>query len=477
VPVDLAALCALGCLSAVAGPRFLIRRDIDWIQPLVLHIICAIDSGGAKSPAVNELVAGLEYVETRLAAAHLEDVLNDIIRLEHQQSLTARNAAVSKLPQARQAILARELKEVDQKLKALKEDPPPPPRILIDGDITPEKLASRLAANHGCGAIIDHEGTLLRIIGGDMYGKGRTGNSTAVLKGYDGDRHHPDRVGDGKSDPVRRAILPMFLAPQPSILATTLANEQLATNGVVNRNIICVPGDLAGQRENRPSTYYRDASDEQKDLAQQRFWADLLWRIAKHPVIGANVPAEEQINLTTALTLDLTREAWELHRKYEAEFELRIHPNQPEAKKLKAWGSKHLGRVLRIAGILHLAGGQPSSVEVDVSTMQCAIDIGEWTVTHYLAAGAVSGLSDGAGRLAEYVDASELGMVNRWDIGKKAFNGHATAQGIDGWIAELVATGRYQTVKQPTSGRPKLWVARSDVAFPSTGEEGLEAAA
>src|SRR5690606_36162006 len=46
---------------------------------------------------------------------------------------------------------------------------------------------------------------------------------------------------------------------------------------------------------------------------------------------------------------------------------------------------KLAGRVLRVAGLLHLAAGHAAGEEVSLDTMHAAVQIGEWALTHAVA--------------------------------------------------------------------------------------------
>lgn len=472
VPVDLPALAALGMVSAVAAPRFLIRRDADWRQPLILQIAVAMESGGAKSPAVNELAEGVDYAEATLYAKWKASIDEAVAFRRAELDALTKAANRRDLDVGGQADLAAKIKNlsdsIDAEVARLEKETPAPPRMKLTGDTTPEALAKTLASNSGTYTVIDSEGTFFEHMTGNSYRGGKAANVTVILKGYDGDQHESGRIGEGKTARIRRTCLPLVLSPQPAILSSTLSNQALSANGFVNRFLVCVPGDLVGQRVDRVATYYLDAAPDRPELVLQRWWGDLLAGIAQQAdVIGRFTPEEEVIDLDQAPTLNLTREAFDLSVKYEREFELRMAPGKEDGATLKPWGAKHIGRVIRLAGILHLAAGSKVADLVDESTMENAITIGEWSVLHYLTAPAATGISHEAERIAEHIEASEFGMVTRAEIGKKVFANRAGKVEIDGWVAELVATGRYKVAKQKTAGRARVWVHRAGIAPPA----------
>lgn len=467
VPVDLPALTMIGILHTLAGPRYLVRRDWDWRQPLNGYVACAMASGAGKSPVVDELRRGVYKAMRVFEERHKEIVAAQIVALKEEGEALhrlANNPPDKTKPLAEQTAEYRSAAEAkESEAEELSKNPPAAPRLLFDGDMTVEALCAKLATTYGAGGIIDDEGTFLRVVGG-LYNGGRAGNLGVLLVGFDARYYEPERISR-ETKPIKRAVLSMFLAPQPGILATAMGDQVMDEAGFINRFWICVPGDLAGQRDERPSTYYKDVPDERPDMAGKEWWENLLAGIVEAPIIGATEEHEWQINLDNAATFDLTRGAWKRHREYEAEFEKEIHPVTGNPK-LKAWGSKHLARILRLAAILHIAGGGVVNDEIAEVTMEAAIEIGRWGVEHYLRAGSVIGLSEGAGRIAEYIHASHARAVTRSQIGKKVFANKTPKRVIDAFVAELVAVGGHEVVEQKTAGRPKTWVCEMGVTVP-----------
>ncbi|GAA2623614.1 hypothetical protein GCM10010399_63580 [Dactylosporangium fulvum] len=398
---------------------------------------------------------------------HKEAVAQRIARLKadaeelHTQANRLANPSRSILEQKEEEEnLRAQATAKEAEAEELAKNPPAAPRLLFDGDVTVEALCAKLATTEGTGGIIDDEGTFLRVAGG-LYNGGKASNIGVLLVGFDGRYYEPERISR-ETKPIKRAVLSMFLSPQPGILASAMSDQVMDEAGFINRFWICVPGDLVGQRAERPSTYYKDVPAERRDRTGREWWENLLARIVETPIIGVDDEHEWQIDLDAAPTFDLTRGAWKRHREYEAEFEERLHPAKGDPK-LKAWGSKHLARVLRLSAILHIAADGTTDDEIAESTMEDAIEIGRWGVEHYLRAGSVVGLSEGAGRIAEYIHASAHRAVTRARIGKKVFANRTPKRQIDSFVAELVAAGTHAVVEQPTGGRPRMWVREIDV--------------
>lgn len=445
VPVDLPAVTMLGILGSVAGPRITIRRDLDWRQPTNLYTICALPSGAGKSPAVEELRRGLWRASKTVTEQHERLVAARIVELTRRvEEMRTKANDISTLPDERD-LLRTQAKALEKEADELAEIPPPTPQLVFDGDTTPEALARSMALNYGAAAVIDDEGTFLRNLGG-QYSGGKTGNLGLVLVGYDCRYYRPQRV-TRTAEPVERAALSLVISPQPGIVADMMRDHMMDETGVVNRFIVCIPGELTGFRTERPSTYFRDVPTERPDRTGRDWWAGILDSIAAYEIIGETDPEE-------AATIDLTRGAWQMHREYERDVEFRLRPDG-DLHRISAWATKHTARVLRVAALLHLADDGTTDDELTEATMKNAIEIGEWSVEHFQAAGSVVGLTTEAGRIKEYIDGTELGYASRSIISREVFKGHASATQLTAWIDELVATGEYERHMLATTGRPK----------------------
>ncbi|MDG4792087.1 YfjI family protein [Micromonospora sp. WMMD1102] len=359
VPVDLPALTMLGILGSVAGPRVTIRRDLDWRQPTNLYTLCALPSGAGKSPTVDELRRGLWKAQKALSEAHELDVAAKIVELTRQvEEMRTKANDISTLPDERD-LLRTQAKALEKQADELASEPPPSPELVFDGDTTPEALAGSMALNNGAAAVIDDEGTFLRNLGG-QYSGGKTGNLGLVLVGYDCRYYRPKRV-TRVADPITRAALSLVISPQPGIVADMMRNQMMEETGVVNRFLVCIPGELTGYRTERPSTYFRDTPNQYADRTGREWWASLLENIVRYEVIGEADPED-------AATIELTRGAWKMHREYEQAVEVRLRP-EGDLHRISAWATKHTARVLRVAALLHLAGGASSDDELSESVM------------------------------------------------------------------------------------------------------------
>jgi len=360
VPEDLPALIGLAVVATLAGPRLAIQRQPGWTEPLTLYTTVGLGSANLKSPATADVVKPLYAIEDELQAAWREktdDQVFDLGERRAHESLKGRDAA-------------RIEEEID-KLKNAK-----PPRVLFYPDTTPEALAMAMAANGGCGGIIDSEGEFFAHLAG-RYSKG-VPNLGFALKAYDADRYGVDRVGREQA-PIRRAVLALGLAVQPDVLESVARDRVMRERGLLGRLLFAVPESLLGWRNEDDATPY--------DPAAMRGWAEALRRIAK---IDLGDPMADDFP-----TLVLSPEALALHKDFRRKIEPRLRPDG-ELGDMPGWGGKHAGRVLRIAGLLHLLCGRGLTEEVSERNMWVAVKIGWWAIPHAIAVfGMDNGTPDG----------------------------------------------------------------------------------
>ncbi|TDC52858.1 DUF3987 domain-containing protein [Actinomadura sp. KC345] len=362
-PVDMPAMTALSALSVVAANRAWISGGSGWVEPLVFWGITALPPASRKSAVVSAAARPLYAIERDARDRYAEDNKGTEERLA--VALKRKDALISKAAKAEakheRDNLQAELDEVAAEIDELTVGTPP--RLLVD-DITPEALGIALQNNAGHVGIISAEGGVFASISG-RYQQG-TPQLDLALKSYDGDAYRADRVG---RDPVTidRPAVVLGLAVQPHVLAETTQTPALRERGLMGRFTYCVPVDTVGARS-------VDAPEMPAHTAAG--WHRLLAGIASLPVCGDD---------SALRVLQLDRDALELHRGFRAVLEPRLHAETGDLAFMTDWAGKLAGRVLRIAGLLHLAAGASTSMPVSLDTMHGAVQIGEWSLLHAVA--------------------------------------------------------------------------------------------
>lgn len=357
VPVDLPALFGLAAIATLAGPRLAIDqgRRKGWIEALALYVVVGMESSELKSPAGRDVFRPLHRIQKAMAAAHKEAVDAEIDQLDAKRP----SCALSSDPAKR-----KESDEIERRIEELKASQLDGPRIIAPGDTTPEKLGDWMASNGGAASILDPEGTFFGILSG-RYSGGKP-NVELSLNGYDGDFCGAGRIGRLQKD-IDRAILTFAFGTQPAVLEDVVRNKIMIERGLMNRFLMSVPESMLGRRNPEGADYDHEALEE---------WERLLERVAE-----IEIP-EPDAHPFPALVL--SEEAGREHVKFKAWLEPRLAPDG-DLGDINGWAGKHAGRVMRIAGLLHLAAGGRADELVSVESMRAAIQIGVWAIGHAVA--------------------------------------------------------------------------------------------
>jgi hypothetical protein len=365
----MAATSVLSVLSACAGGHARIQIRHGWREPLCLYTATIASPGERKSAVQASMARPLHEAEADLGMA------GELTRLEHQDALElakkkvdllnkdAVNAAAKAAgtdatdkdkkgaEQAAQA--ARDAKKVMREIKV-----PVVPRLLAD-DITPEAAATLLADHGGRIAIISAEGGIFDTLAGRYA---RTVNIDVFLKGHSGDPIRVDRQGRAPQH-IPSPALTMGLMVQPRIIETIAANRDFVGRGLLARFLYAQPVSKVGSRAigAKPvdSLTDLDYGSAVKNLA-----GDLAGWVGDPAVLMLDPFAEVAV------------------RRIEEAVEPTLAGDGELASPstLTEWGSKYVGAVVRIAGLLHLAehGEAGHSTPVSKDTVRAAERIGSY---------------------------------------------------------------------------------------------------
>jgi len=362
-PADLAAMMSMSALSVCAANRCWIAGGAGWIESLILWTLTALPPGSRKSPVVAHIAEPLYRLEREAIQEHdqqhagKEDLL--AAAESRRQQIVTKLGKLENNP-AERTKLEADLEDARQEIDALTVEPP---REYLVSDFTPEALALVLSGNHGTIGVLDDEGGVFGNITG-RYTNG-TPQLDLILTSYDGKKpYKQSRVGRRKVHIPWPAVA-IGLAVQPAVLRDTTQTPALRERGLMGRFAYAVPQDTVGSRANR------DVPEMPEHLVGA--WSKTLEGVARIPLVGPDQPKR---------TIPLGPDALEAHLDYRDTLEPRLHPDSGDLAFMADWASKHAGRILRIAGLLHLAAGHDPAHPVDFHTMASAIDIGDWMLEH-----------------------------------------------------------------------------------------------
>lgn len=369
-PPDLPAILALGAGALAVAKKRVVCVHPRWLEHLNQFRVAGLLSGESKSPAYEAAMAPVRAWEAetrrRLRPAYDRD--------QHEQK--AKHDRITHLrKQAARLGGGPERDELTGEIAALAQERRQGGRIRLPKlhceDVTPEKLAEEMEAHGGrMGVLSDEAGPFEMMVG-------RYSDSPRLevyLKGYSGTLLLVDRKGlPGAPVPglrIEHPILTMVLTVQPAVIEGLAARKEMRTRGMLARFAYSLPASRVGSRD--PAPPYASAADVDA-------YAALI-----HRLLDIEAPESEEGEYVP-LPIGLSPQAYGLLKGLKATIEPRLGPGGDLAP-MQDWVNKHWGRVLRVAGLLHLAGlpvgqGQAES-SISGGEMERALLIGQYDLEH-----------------------------------------------------------------------------------------------
>ena len=371
-PPDLAGMLALSACSAALQAKYRVSVRGRWTEPLNLYVVVVSAPGTRKSAVFAHVTAPVIDWETRQRESGRID------RIAAQERLKRLEAQIDrKRKQAHQeeddeeadratAEIARLLAQAEE----LREEIPPDPRLVFS-DVTPERLVGVLATHGERAALFSAEGGLFEILAGRYSNKP---NLDLVLQAHSGDRVSVERMG--RSETLEHPHLTIGLAVQPDVIEQLGAQREFIGRGLLARFIYALPASNIGFRETRPPLM----SGAVRDAFAARLTA----------LLDLDRPSEPhtlELDDRAAQVLDVRMKSIERALRPEGEF-----------SPITEWASKLTGQILRIAGILWVAGhaGRGSyRGTIDVETIERAVELGRYAAAHSRIAHSAVGVDPG----------------------------------------------------------------------------------
>lgn len=442
-PPDVAAIVALGTISAAAGGKYeAVIPEHGWREPVHIQAVAVAEPANRKS-GIFRLMSGpiSEYERDvkpgeRRALSQWESRGRSL-----EKALASAENAATKAAEHGTLTNAEAIRMAA--VEALEEHRAQRPRItrIITDDATPEAVKS-LLAEQGAIAAMSGESAFLSNTAGGRYSN--SPNIDVLLNGHAGDSIRVDRKGR-PSEVVDRACLTLCLMVQPQVIRDLGNAPGFVTRGGAARLLTCFPVDNLGHRR-------IDVTPVPLELAEG--WSEMITTIVKRrPSLqeGAYVP--------WSLSLDI--DASQVFRDYRVLHEPKM-ASEGALSDIRDWGGKQCGAVLRIAGLLHVTAHTiPESVPISADTVRRAITIMEYFEQHARILYRQLRGHGGHGAAQQVLKvirnlAAEEGHVTRADV-RKAMRGRtafARAADLDAPLALLEEYGWIRVMKLETGGRP-----------------------
>ncbi|WP_433051135.1 DUF3987 domain-containing protein [Dactylosporangium sp. CS-033363] len=458
-PTDLAGCLALAALSTAAGGRACVEIRPGWREPCNLFTVVVLPPGSRKSAVFATMTGPLLAAERTLIDRAKPAIVEAELarRVATKAAERAANAAAHADNAAQDRLLA------DAAGATMNADAiavPVLPRLVAD-DVTSEQAASLLAEQGGRLAVLSAEGGIFATLAGRYSG---APNLEVFLKGHAGDMLRVDRRSR-PAEHVDRPALTLGLAIQPEVLRDIASMPGFRGKGLIARILFSVPENTVGRRRIGTDPVPLAVADAYADrlgalVAALDEWTD--------PAIMPLLPA------ANARVLDIEREV-----------EPRLGPAGAWAH-IVDWGSKYVGAIARLAGLLHLAarGSDGCTRPIDVDTVDQAVTLGRYFAEHALAAfddmGADPVVDDGRHILA-WIERTACRRFTKRELFSALSRGRfRKAADLDPALNLLQSHGFLRAEPTPErggAGRPPspAWLTHPDIARPAATVHPLSA--
>lgn len=424
VTPEMAVLPLLSVLALCVQDKAVIKHTGNsHTEPLNLYTITVASPGERKSGSLKEFMRPVEEFQehyNKLHATEIEEYRTERAFLENQKSnaMRGRNADLHTAK-----AITKQISELERKHEL----------VLNVSDATPEALAMEIYRQDGKIGIIDDEGSVFDVLSG-IYSSGQA-NINIFLKAYDGSNYTILRRTKDNIE-LKKPLLTMGLMVQPEHFQEAVNNRQFSGRGFIHRFLFAFPESRAG---------YLKMSSPDIPKTLQRQYNELIKRLLRMPS-----PSELPV-------IVCNKEAELLFSDYHEHLQKEIRDGGI-FENLKEWASKHFGRALRIAGIIHICEHAPTEQLTGYTAIN-AISIAMWAENHALNALSGSASEPQEIRNAQYIlnklKKSEKELISKGELLRlcrtlKAFEFDAPLE-----ILEDMNCIRIEIIRNGERGKPK----------------------
>jgi len=357
-PIDMAAVAALGTMSACLQGKYLIQGKIGHTEPLNGYYTLIAKPGERKSAICAAFEEPIKAYEKRK---------NETFALEIAQSSNIRQVLEKEMEALKNAVAKgkKSYADMEEKQAELNKHQDIKPLRLICGDATPEALTSLLADNSGRMAMFSAEGGIFDVLKG-LYSQ--VTNIDTFLKAHCGDSIRVDRKGR-PAEFIERPCLTTLLFIQPDVMRELVSNETFRGRGLVARFMYSFPQSTVGNRRYKTKPIPIEVKDVFTKLCENML----------------------DINKKEAGLLVLNEYSEALSERFYNELEPRLGKDG-DLEHMADWAGKLHGFVLRIAGLIQVVHGVwseeddftdfPFEIIITEETMRYAIEIGKYFLAH-----------------------------------------------------------------------------------------------
>lgn len=346
---DMAAVISLGILAVCIQRKFEVEALPGYTEQLSMFISPIAPPGERKSSVMRKMTSPIyDY----------EQEINKRQEPEIRKNKALRNSLERRIKNLERKLEQKYDRQIEKELEELQAELDNTPQIkalrFTTDDCSSEKLVKLLAENGGRFAVISTEGGIFDIMAGRYSG---TANFDVMLKGHCGDQICVDRIGR-ETERIDHPALTMILSIQPKVLDEIMGNSDMAGRGLLARFLYAIPLSTIGNRAFETTPIQQEVAEEYRKL---------VFRLMDI------VPEEKPHYLRLSpRALDIVSAFFREHERYLV----------GEGQEIIDWASKFVGTVLRIAGLIHVAVFDDKRLDIQDTTIEKAIKIGQYFLAH-----------------------------------------------------------------------------------------------
>lgn len=348
---------ALAALALCTQGKYMVEYPdaTQFRQHLCLYIGIVADPSERKSPVFQSVIKKpfFRWYSTAKSAYAEELAQYKAKRKVLQKQLEAAEKGCTKQDKACSAV--DDMAGLEAALDALQ--PPKNPNCLFD-DTTPEALALCLKEAGESGGIFSEEGDFMETITGRYADKGKSANSELLLKAHDGETVRINRVSRGELL-LERPLLSVCLMLQPELYRRIIADKTLQGRGGVARFLFCAPEKTTGSRLAINNEHHDMSGYSTYEAILHKFLDMELCEDGEMPVL----------RFDHALCCESS-----CIGQYLQWIENTMQDGGAMAEE-SAYAGKAGGKVVRIAGILHLLWGYDQNTPISAETAKLAVQV------------------------------------------------------------------------------------------------------
>ena len=390
----------LGIVSIASRGRYVLELTPTWKEAGPLHIVMAKDSGSKKSALFDILTSPLRKYEQeqRNISSKPNPEISKLVLQENDKLARSEIKAILQKPDGRTQLDAYIQQAGEKRQKLTNDFGEQSPLTVLTTHCTIPALEQEMSRQGGVAGICATEDVFNRL---RLYDK--TASAELLLQSYDMDNYSRS-ITNRPSINLSKPTIAMLIGMQPEILLSYYDKKHLRENGFLNRLTPCFMSSLTDYGN------IRQWNQKEVDKLQENY----------DRKIGAIIRACFTQSPTREIyPLKVSPSAYDLVKNYEKELVC-----YPTDSPFHGFLKKHPGRVVRLAGCLHILRHEdPTRHAIDEYDMTLAINFGRGIQAHakYAFDGDNRKIRNDAHRILSFIDHNRYLVFDVTDISQNLY--------------------------------------------------------